>query len=443
MADVFTHIEDNRDSYLDDLFELLAQPSVSAQDWGVEACADLLTDIVEGYGFDARQIETATYPLVYAEAEADSEGAPTVLFYGHYDVQPPGADEEWESPPFDPTVRKGSIYARGSGDNKGQLLPHVLAAAAVRETSGLGVNVKFLFEGEEESGSRGLIEWIRTDPDELQCDLIYLSDGPMHASRRPTLVYGNRGLAAFELSLNRANSGLHSGNFGGPVPNPANELVELLDSMVDGSTPTVDGVGEEVAVTDAQRELARQIPLDAGAIKRDLGLDSFTVPDERYYERLLLEPAVTINGLTAGYQGEGMKTVLPPEASAKVDIRLVPGQDPETVFEKVRAHVDAREPDVTVDRLGSFPPVATDPEVAVADDVLAALERAWNDEPVELPLLGGSLPAAYFRESVDVPILLVPYANPDQSNHAPNEHLDVDCFVNGIRTSAAFLEAYE
>ncbi|MFB6298969.1 MAG: M20/M25/M40 family metallo-hydrolase [Halobacteriales archaeon] len=439
---LFDHIDANADAYREDLFELLRQPSISTQGVGVETCADLLIETMGEYGFDARRIETSTFPLVYAEEIVDPD-APTVLFYGHYDVQPPGDESEWESPAFEPTIRNDSIYARGAGDNKGQLTAHVFGADAVRSVRGeLPVNVKFLFEGEEESGSAGLIEFVEDDPAELDADLIYVADGPMHPSRRPTLMYGNRGILSVELTLQTANSDLHSGNFGGPVPNAANELVEVLDTMYDGDTVTIDGFHDDVAITDAQRRAARELPIDGDSIKADLDLTHLNVPEERYYERLLLEPTLTINGLTSGYQQEGMKTIIPHTATAKLDMRLVPEQDPDAVFERVRDHVADVHPDVDVEKQGTFPPMSTPLDTPAADDVLGALEAAWEREPVEMPMIGGSLPAAYFRRGVDVPILVVPYANPDQGNHSPNEHLDVHCFENGIRVSAGFIDRF-
>lgn len=439
---VFSEIDRNVEGYLDELFKLIRQPSISAQGEGIEACADLVTSLLDRHDFEPRVIETATYPLVYAEAIVD-ESAPTVLFYGHYDVQPAGDPARWDSPPFEPTIRDGSIYGRGAGDNKGQFVTNVFAAGALRRVAGeLPVNVKFLIEGEEENGSRGLIEFIERDPPALDCDLVYVADGSMHRSRRPTLIYGNRGMLGFELSLERANAAVHSGNFGGPVPNPAVELVRVIDSLQDGDRIAVQGFYDDIAVSESQYEAVSRLPLDTEAIKRELGLDAFTVPDEAYYERLLLEPTLTVNGLDSGYQGAGMMTIIPNEARAKLDMRLVPDQDPEEVFELVLEHVQDANPDVVVEQLGTFPPLSTPMDTPAAVPVKRALAEAWDDEPVELPLLPGSLPVAYFERAVEAPILVVPYANPDQANHAPNEHLDLDCFVNGIRASAAFLERF-
>jgi len=185
--------------------------------------------------------------------------------------------------------------------------------------------------------------------------------------------------------------------------------------------------------------LVETIPVEEDALKSDLGIDEFAT-DDPYYERLLLKPTITVSGLSSGYQGEGKKTIIPHRATAKLDSRLVPNQDPERVLERITEHVERVNPDVEVTKMGSFPPMKTPPDTPAATPLAAALETVWGEEPVEMPLLGGSLPAAYFRTELDVPVLVVPYANPDQGNHSPNEHLDLDCFRNGIETTAQFLQ---
>lgn len=440
---VATIIDDRFDTYREALFDLLRQPSISSTGEGMAACAEHLGGLLDEYGFDSwTRLETSRYPLIYAERIVD-EAAPTVVFYGHYDVQPPGDDDLWESPAFEPTVRDDSIYARGSGDNKGQLVTHLFAVDALdRAVGDVPLNVKLLFEGGEENGSVGLIEYLEDDPLEIaDADLVYVADGPMHRSRRPTLIYGNRGILSVQLDHECANTDLHSGNFGGPVPNAATELVEVLASMVDGDRITIDGYYDDIEMTDADRAVVDDIPADEDGIKAELGLDRFAT-ENPYYERLLLEPTLTINGLSSGYQGAGMKTIIPHQAQAKLDSRLVPGQNPDAIFKLIKAHVHARNPDIKVTKMSTFPPMKTPLDTSAADAVLGALSAVWDEEPVEMPLLGGSLPAAYFRDELDVPVLVVPYANPDQGNHSPNEHLDLECFRNGIETSARFMQRF-
>lgn len=443
MSEIETAIDDQLSAYRSDLFELLSQPSISATGEGMEQCAELLLSVLNGYSFDrVERIETSRYPLVYAERVVH-ESAPTVTFYGHYDVQPPGEQDDWESPAFQPTIRDNSIYARGAGDNKGQFLTHVFALDALsRIADNTDVNVKLLVEGGEESGSTGLIEYLGNAPTELTgTDLVYVADGPMHASRRPTIIYGNRGILSYQLDLKTANADLHSGNFGGPIPNAANELIAVISSMFNGDKVTVEGFHEDVNISAADRDLVADIPIDERALKADLGIDEFAT-DGPYYERLLMEPTLTVNGFSSGYEGEGKKTIIPHRATAKLDSRLVPNQDPIRILERITDHVQRENSAIEVTKMGSFPPMKTPLDTPAATPLAEALEATWGEEPVEMPLLGGSLPAAHFRTELDVPVLVVPYANPDQGNHSPNEHLDLDCFRNGIETTARFLQRF-
>lgn len=443
MSNINAVIEDRLPAYRSDLFELLAQPGISTTGEGMPECVDLLQSMLEKSAFDrVERLETSRYPLLYAERIAD-ESAPTVTFYGHYDVQPPGSDDDWVTPAFEPTIRDGSIYARGAGDNKGQFLTHVFALDTLsRGEEDIKVNVKLLIEGGEESGSLGLIEYLREDPAEItDSDLIYVADGPMHASRRPTLIYGNRGIISYQLDLETADSDLHSGNFGGPAPNAANQLIAVIASMFDGNEITINGFHEDVEISAEDRAMVAEIPIDENALKSDLGIDEFTTKNN-YYEQLLLEPTLTVSGLSSGYEDEGKKTIIPHRATAKLDSRLVPNQDPDRVLERISEHIQRINPRVEVTKLSSFPPMKTPLDTPAAAPLLAALEATWDVEPVEMPLLGGSLPAAHFRSELDVDVLVVPYANPDQGNHSPNEHLDLDCFQNGIETTVRFLQKF-
>ena len=441
--ELFESIASTMDQSLDTLFELLEQPSISSQGVGVVECAELVESILTDHGLDARLVSTASYPLVYGEKIVD-DSKPTVLFYGHYDVQPV-TRSEWASDPFDPELRDGAIYARGSGDNKGQFLSHVRAAEAVEDTMGaLPVNMKVLLEGEEENGSAGLVEFLERDPDEIDCDLIYVADGSMHDSGRPTIIYGCRGMVGFELSLRTTTSHIHSGNYGGPVPNAANELLSVISSLYRNKRVLIPEFYDDIEITSAHRSLVDEIPVDTESIKDELGIRTFDIEDDNeYYRELLLEPTLNINGIRSGYGGDGMKTIIPNTARAKIDIRLLPKQQPDAIYRDIVEFVDDLNPEVEVTKLGSFPPLAENPETPVAESVVTSLERAWEQDVVEIPLLPGSLPAGYFKRVTDVPILVVPYANPDQNNHGPNEHLDTVCFENGIRTSAAFLTTFD
>lgn len=437
--------------YLDDLVTLLAQPSVSATGEGVVACADLAADVCERYGFDETdRIKTPGSPAVVAHAYADdvtgdAGDVPTVLVYGHYDVQPV-APEDWTTPPFDPEVREGPdgrrrLYARGTGDNKGQWFAHLCAVRALRADAGLPVNVTLLLEGEEESGSPNLATVVEELAADMAPDLGFVADGAIDQTGRPHVLLGARGILYVEVTARGPNRDLHSGNYGGPVPNPAWALVDVLASTKDPKgRVTIEGFYDDVRpVTDLDRDALAAMPFDTEAVRADLGVDAFAAgPGDSYLEALLYNPTLNISGFTGGYGGEGMKTVIPSTARVKVDMRLVADQDPDDVHERFRRHVADHAPsgvEVTVERLGSMAPQRTPLDHPVADPVTEAVADAWGADPILKPTLGGSLPTADIATVFDVPVVTVPYANADENNHSPDENLALRCFENGVRTS--------
>jgi acetylornithine deacetylase/succinyl-diaminopimelate desuccinylase-like protein len=429
---------------LADLFRLLAQPSISAQDIGVRECADLLIDVLRGAGFSARLIPTPAHPVVYAEW-LGAPGKPTVLVYGHYDVQPPEPLEAWLSPPFAPTIREGKLFARGAGDNKGQIFAQIAAARAWLEVNGsLPVNVKFVIEGEEETGSPHLASFVREQRDLLAADLVYTSDGPVHDDAHPQVVYGVRGLLYVELRARGASHDLHSGNWGGLAPNPAWTLVNLLSTMRDAAGHVlIEGFYDDVqSPTPAFTEAMARIPLDRQAALATVGLERLHPPaDAGYFERLMTMPTLNIAGFTSGYGGPGTKTIIPATATVKLDMRLVPGQRADDIFARFAAHVARHAPEVEVVRLGSMEPSYTPLEHPYAAVVRKAVATGFGTPPIDVPLLGGSLPDAVFTQILGLPSFLVPYANADERNHAPNENIALNRFFAGIRTAAA-LYAY-
>lgn len=439
ISEIRTVLNGNDAEYREILFELLRKPTISATGEGMEAFPDTLCSILEQHGFSStKRIPTDTYDLVYGE-QLGKEDRPTILFYGHYDVQPAEEDHLWKSDPFEPTVRDGAVYARGSGDNKGQLITHVFGLdIATTIDPELPVNVKIILEGGEESGSIGLQSYLETEPSELQdVDVGYVADGPMHASGNPTVIYGNRGLLAVELKCETTRTNLHSGNYGGPLPNAANTLSEVLGSLLDGNQPTIDGFGEAVDIPETARALVQEIPYDEQLIERETGVS--IGPNENYYEQLLLEPTITVNGLESGYRSDGIKTIIPNSATAKIDFRLVPDQRPIDIFNQFKQYINAQSSAIEVTNQGMMPPMQTSPDHPIAQQIRDVLTLCWEQDIVEMPLMGGSLPSAYLQRALDIPVFIVPYANPDQGNHGPNEHLELDCFRCGIATSAALL----
>ncbi len=439
---IFEYIEKNRESFIDRLSNYLRMPSISAHGEGIAETGQFLSEWLNGLGLETELIPTAGWPVVCGRRN-DAPGKPTVILYGHYDVQPPDPLEEWISPPFEPTIRNGRLYARGVGDNKGQHSAQLFAIESLLACSGtLPCNIIVLLEGEEEVGSPNMPEFVRTHKDKLAADLVIISDGPVDVSGRSTLEFGVRGVVSFELRARGANKDLHSGNWGGVVPNPLWTLVHLLASMKNYKGEiTIDGIYDNVQrPTELEHEALAKLPIDVEAVKRDLELTHLDQPLERpYFDRLALWPTLTINGLHGGYGGQGSKTVLPHEAIAKCDIRLVEAQSVEEVFAKVEAHVKRVAPDVEFIRQGGMDPSKTPLDSLFTKPIFEAIIEAQGAEPQIVPAMGGSLPNYVFTKTLGLPTFLVPYANADEANHAPNENLEVERFIMGIKTGAAML----
>lgn len=431
---------------------LMAQRSISPTGEGIAECAAMLQAMMEESGIHTEVLPTPGHPIIYGEVNV---GAPfTVLIYGHYDVQPPEPLELWESPPFEPTIRDGRIYCRGAGDNKGQLMANLLGVRAYLKTGNQPpVNVKFCFEGEEESSSANLAWAVKQYREKLACDMVYTADGPQHSSGRPTVLLGVRGILYVQVDCEAADRDHHSGNKGGAVPNPAWYLMQVLQRFWDGSPHRVAIPGFYDAVrpiTPVERELFDRLPWDPEETARGLGLpaDLFnTTTAAEFYGRTAMQPTLNICGFTSGYGGPGSKTIIPCKASAKLDMRLVVDQDPERIYEQFVNHLRTvaepyeREAGVrfTVSHLGDMAPSRTPPDRPEAQAVVRAVERAYGGEPLVVPALGGSLPDYVWTQILGVPSVVVPYANPDEDNHAPNENISLACFYNGIRCTVELL----
>jgi len=451
---VFDHIQRNRDAYLERLTDYLRMPSISTQGIGMQAVADHLLAWLTRLGLRAELLPVASakvnadgarepgWPMILGR-RLGRPGTPTVILYGHYDVQPPEPLEAWTTPPFEPTIRNDRIYARGAGDNKGQHAAQLLALESLLEVHGqLPCNVIVLLEGEEEIGSPHLADFVRAHREKLNADLVITSDGPISEDGRPTIEFGVRGVISFELRARGANRDLHSGNYGGVAPNPLWTLVHLLATMKnDQGHITIDGFYDHVRpLSPIEREALDRLPLDGAAIRESLGLTRFDAPIERpYFERLSCWPTLTINGLHGGYGGSGSKTVLPHEASAKCDIRLVADQRMDDIFARVVAHVRRHAPEVEVVWQGGMDPSKTPMDSPYTGPLRQAIRAAQGVEPLLMPAMGGSLPNYVFTDLLGLPDFTVPYANADEANHAPNENIEVERFFLGIRTGAAML----
>jgi len=432
-----------QDDNLNDLFTLLRQPSISTQNIGVIECAELELALLQKAGLTTRLLDAPRYPMIYGEW-LGAPGKPTVLFYGHYDVQPADPLELWNSEPFEPTIRDGRIYARGVADNKAQHFSHIAAIRAwITATGSLPVNVKILLEGEEEIGSPNLDEVVRNHRDLLACDLVYTSDGPITDTNYPELAFGVRGLLYIELHARGANRDLHSGHWGGVAPNPILELMRLVTTMIDeNNTITIDGFHDDIATpSPAARAAMEALPFPVADALHGVGLDTLIPPaGVPWADRIMARPTLNIAGITGGYQGVGSKTVLPHLASAKIDMRLVPNQHPDDIWQKVQAHIAKHAPHIEAVRLeGVMLPSSTPVEHPLAETIRRAIAAGFGKQPIDIPLVGGSLPDATWTQTLGVPSFLVPYGAPEQANHAPNESYRVERLWQGIATTITLL----
>jgi acetylornithine deacetylase/succinyl-diaminopimelate desuccinylase-like protein len=447
MDKVIDFININRDRYLDELKAFLAIPSISAlpQHAGdVKRCAEWCADEMRRIGLEnVRLIATPGNPVVYGDWLHASPGAPTILFYGHYDVQPVDPLDLWQSPPFEATIRDGEIYARGSADDKGQVFMHFKAIEAhLKQAGSLPVNIKIILEGEEEVGSANLDNFIRDHRGELGADVVVISDSPMFARGVPSICYGLRGLVYFQIDLRGSSTDLHSGSFGGAVSNPAFVLAQMLAQMKDRSGRIkIPGFYDDVvALQDEERKAWASLPFNEKKYKKDFGIPK--VAGETGYttlERTWARPTFEVNGLLSGFTGEGAKTVLPAVAMAKVSMRLVPNQSPDKIAGLFEAHVKDIAPgtvELKITRMHGGKPWMTAYDNPYVQAAGRAIEKGFGRKPV-FTREGGSIPVvSTFQEELGLPSVLFGVGLPDENAHAPNEKLDLENFQGGIIASA-------
>ena len=449
--DLNRYLADNDDRIREELFDFLRIPSVSAKsenDGDVRKAAEWLCNSIEKAGLKATVYDTPGHPVVIGEWRG-APGAPTVLVYGHYDVQPAEPLDLWTSPPFEPTVRNGNIYARGSVDDKGQLFLHVKALEAHLATRGkLPVNVVLIAEGEEEVGSDHLEEFVLEKKDLLACEAVVISDSAMFAPGQPSILSSLRGLAYFEINVKGPSVDLHSGGYGGSVANPAMALARVLSTLHDenGHIAIAGFYDSVLDWSDTIRAEMRDLPFDESRFLHETGSPElwgeagFTT-----LERLWTRPTCEVNGLLSGYTGEGAKTVLPSKAMAKVSCRLVPDQDPREIVKLMQAHVDKHAPPgvkVTVTYLHGGRPWRAELTGPLYDAARRALATAFDKEPVIVGE-GGSIPVVGdFERVLGAPVLLVGFGLPGENAHAPDEWMSEENFRIGMRAMAAFWDEY-
>jgi acetylornithine deacetylase/succinyl-diaminopimelate desuccinylase-like protein len=447
---VANHVEQHRDDFVDRLLTLLKIPSISTaseyRDDVHRACQFVLEQF-EGMGLEAQILETAGHPAVFADS-GPSDG-PTVLVYGHYDVQPTGELSLWDSPPFEPTVRDGAIFARGSADDKGQALCHVFAAEAWKKSVGtMPCRVKFLIEGEEEIGSPSLEPLVEAQRDRLACDVVLLSDTSKLSVAVPAITYGTKGLVYKDIKITGPQQALHSGVFGGTVANPGNVIAALVAAMKEESgRVAIPGFYDDVVeLRPEERAGYKDLPFDDAEYLAGIG--SPALDGEAGFttlERKWARPTLDVNGLYGGYAGEGAMTVIPAMCGAKVSMRIVPTQDAERVSAMFDAFVRERCPatvNLQIDTHGVAEPYCTPLDLPALSSARAAVEDGYGVAPAMIRE-GGTIPImALFRRLLGAESVLMGFSDPNCNLHGPNEFFHIDDFVKGIRSSAAFFERF-
>lgn len=445
------YISANQQRYLDELFDLLRIPSVSADSTkknDVRKAAEFIKDKLAAAGVDRVELcETPGHPIVYAEKIIDSK-LPTVLVYGHYDVQPPDPLDLWHSPPFEPVVKDGKIYARGSCDDKGQVYMHVKAFEALMKHNAMTCNVKFMIEGEEEVGSEHLATFVAANKEKLKADVILISDTAIISLDTPSITVGLRGLSYMEVEVTGPNRDLHSGVYGGAVANPINILSKMIASMHDENGHiTIPGFYDKVVELSAtEREAMNKAPFNIESYKKELSIDE--VQGEKGYttlERTGIRPTLDVNGIWGGYTGEGAKTVLPSKASAKISMRLVPHQDNNEItelFTKYFQSIAPKSVKVKVTALHGGQAAVTPTDSKAFQAASDAFQEVWGKRPIPTRD-GGSIPiVALFKKELGLDTVLMGFGLDSDAIHSPNEHYGIKNFMMGIETITAFYKCF-
>ncbi len=457
MQETLNYINENKERYLEELFELLKIASISADPAYKEEvlkCAEVCAGHLRDAGADHVEVcQTAGYPVVYGEKMV-GEGLPTVLVYGHYDVQPPDPLELWTKPPFEPYVEKtdlhpeGAVFARGAADDKGQFFMHIKAFEAMMKTNTLPCNVKFIIEGEEEVGSKSLGDFVNEYKEKLSCDCILISDTSLYSTEQPTVTTGLRGLSYVEVEVEGPNRDLHSGLYGGAVPNPIHVLSRMIANLIDENGHiTIDGFYDNVEeVSTDDRALMNKLKDDQEAFKSSIGLNG--VEGEEGFttlERTSIRPTLDCNGIWGGYTGEGAKTVIPSKAFAKISMRLVPYQTPEEITEKFTKYFEKIAPanvKVKVNPHHGGMPYVLPSDTKEFNAAKQAMETAFGKEVLPFRS-GGSIPiTAMFEEVLGAKSVLMGFGLASDAIHSPNEHYGLYNFYKGIESIPLFFQNY-
>ena len=449
--EIHNYIQSNKQRFLDELFEMLRIPSVSADSKfadDVRKTAEMVKNRLEEAGCDTVEIcETPGHPIIYGEKIIDPS-IPTVIVYGHYDVQPADPYELWDSPPFEPVIKDDKIYARGACDDKGQMYMHVKALEVMQQNGSLPCNIKFMIEGEEEVGSDNLETFVRENKERLTGDVILISDTSIISNDSPSITVGLRGLSYMEVELTGPNRDLHSGVYGGAVENPINVLCEIIHTLKDDKNRiTIPGFYDKVAeLTMAERAEMAKAPFDLDDYKTDLDIEE-EVGEDGYttLERVGIRPTLDVNGIWGGYTGEGAKTVLPSKAFAKISMRLVPNQVSSEITDLFTNHFQSLVPKsmkVKITPHHGGEPVVTPTDSVAYKAASEAFEEVWNKSPIPTRD-GGSIPiVALFKEVLGLDTVLLGFGLDSDAIHSPNEHYGVFNYLTGIETITHFYSKF-
>lgn len=444
--DIFRVIDERREVYLDWLVRLCRQPSIAAQNNAMEETAALVEEMLSGVGATVRRIPTKGFPVIYGEIAGENNK--TISFYDHYDVQPADPLDLWESDPFEPSIRDGTLYARGVSDNKGNLVARLAAVDAFRRTRGkLPVNVKFIFEGEEEIGSPNLGDFAESHQDLIQSDGCIWEAGYCDPTGRREIYLGVKGILYVELTARKANVDLHS-SWAAIVPSPAWYLLRALQTLKDANERIlIPGFYDRVIPANAADLAAlNAMPFDEAGRRQQLGLEQFVngLTGEALLERYVFQPTCNICGIWSGYTEPGMKTVLPHEASVKLDFRLVPDQDPDEIYDLLTKHLAANGfSDIEVKLLAGEHAARTPADHAFARLVAATSRDVYGQDPIIYPMAAGSGPMYPLCQKFGIPAVSIGVGNENSRNHAPNENIHVKDYYQGIKHVAVILDQFK
>jgi acetylornithine deacetylase/succinyl-diaminopimelate desuccinylase-like protein len=446
---VLSHIDENRDRYVDELIEFLRIPSISSlpgHTGDVRKAAQWLTGQAQRLGFKSAMYETPGHPLVYAEL-CPYRNAPTLVIYGHYDVQPPGPLEKWSAPPFAPAIKDGAIYARGAVDDKGQILTVLKAIESILAVEGrLPMNVKLLFEGEEEIGSPNMETFVRKHDEMLRSDALVVLDVVKYRSDLPAIYYGIKGFLAVHIQVTGPRLEVHSGIYGGAVANPAQALARIIDSLKDGrGRIRIPGFYDHVRdIEPWEREEMASLPFDEASLKAYLGVTQLT-PEEGYtaLECMTARPTLDVSGVYGGAFGAGLRVVIPASASALISMRLVSDQDPDVIYRQLLDHINSLAlpgVSVNVSLVAGIDPVIVPQHSEAIRAAKSAIEYGFGRRPVMVRIGGSSGIVAPLRRALGIEdIVITGWGDPGEGEHSPDEHFSLDNFRRGIMTSAALI----